>query len=315
VSVENLLTHAQHELSGGSAGRLIVGLIACVVVERKRGRRVGVTRDRVKPATFGVSLAVGASLGLLGGLAASPSAAEHTVVTGADTDYYGLPVSGGEAWNGNLVYLGSPRHTDSGNRGECGWQENINGRYFGHNAATTNYYAGTLSSTNIWRNLNTRGYKVVLSANTGGVGADPSLWEDNQEASNSLGADVHIVSHTNAQALKGCPGTPGTASYVISAYNAAVPDSITMATKLAGRLGGFPDDGVGVRLGDRLNLLNGSGEIGIYTDAPFRAYVELFFHTNQTDVNWFGKAGGGVGGSGEAYNYGIAVDQAMGYPS
>src|SRR5262245_9876437 len=44
----------------------------------------------------------------------------------------------GVAWNGVKVYLSSPRHASSGSRGECGWEENINGRIFNLYAAGLN---------------------------------------------------------------------------------------------------------------------------------------------------------------------------------
>ena len=59
---------------------------------------------------------------------------------------------------------------------------------------------------------------------------------------------------------------------------------------------------------------DGLGECQDSTLAPYRAYVELFFHTNPAAVNWF-QAGGGHGtGVDNAWRYGWAVDMTLGYP-
>jgi hypothetical protein len=54
-------------------------------------------------------------------------------------------------WNGVKVYLSSPRHASSGDRGECGWEENVNGRIF-------NLYAADLNESDALGTLTTRGY-------------------------------------------------------------------------------------------------------------------------------------------------------------
>src|SRR6202008_525747 len=43
-------------------------------------------------------------------------------------------------WNGYKVYLSSPTHTDSGHRGECGWEENANGNHWNSNAAVNDVH-------------------------------------------------------------------------------------------------------------------------------------------------------------------------------
>ncbi|HET8643514.1 MAG TPA: hypothetical protein VFM37_16380, partial [Pseudonocardiaceae bacterium] len=82
----------------------------------------------------------------------------------------------GVPWNGVKVYLSSPRHSNSGNRGECGWEENVNGRIFNLYAADLNDSAATLS---------TRGYQTRVSANSRDDG-----WRLNRDESNNWGADV-----------------------------------------------------------------------------------------------------------------------------
>src|SRR5687767_12457957 len=63
-------------------------------------------------------------------------------------------------WNGVKVYLSSPRHASSGSRGECGWEENVNGRTF-------NLYAAHLNDESPGdATLTDRGYEVRVSPNT-----------------------------------------------------------------------------------------------------------------------------------------------------
>lgn len=124
---------------------------------------------------------------ILATLVVSAVNATHTVITSSDTTYNPTP------WNGFKVYLSSPRHVDSGDRGECGWEENINGRHWNHYAATQdNGGAGSFYN---------RGYKVVVSANNRNDGSST-----NKNSSNNWGANVHIVTHTNASS--GCASSP-----------------------------------------------------------------------------------------------------------
>lgn len=53
----------------------------------------------------------------------------------------------------------------------------------------------------------------------------------------------------------------------------------------------------------------------LFANAVNRAYVELFFHDNQSAVNWFqGSGSEGSGGVNESWRYGWAVDGQLGYP-
>lgn len=115
--------------------------------------------------------------GLVGTLLISVAVATHTVITANDATWGGT--------NGWRVYLSSPRHADSRFRGECGWEENINGRHWNYNATHANG-AGD-------GGLMKRGYSVTLSANDRVDGA----WI-NINSSNKWGAHAHIVAHTNA---------------------------------------------------------------------------------------------------------------------
>jgi hypothetical protein len=99
---------------------------------------------------------------------------------------------GGEAGHGTRVYLSSPRHSSSGSRGECGWEENVNGR-------TANMWAAT-ADTSTDQGLAGRNYLAYVSAN-----AKDNGFLQNREESNNLGAQVHVPVHTNANV--GCGDT------------------------------------------------------------------------------------------------------------
>ena len=213
----------------------------------------------------------------------------------------------GAAWNGYKVYLSSPRHASSGSRGECrkpGWEENVNGRAWNYYAATGNFALDTYSPDSPGRSLQARGYAVTVSRNTRDDG-----YLANREASNNWGADLHIVSHTNA--LKGCGDK---IQRTVGMYQSG---DTTVGKAFAFRLANKVDD---VAPGTGEVVCRGAGcvqgelsELGV--DAHWRAYMELVFHTNQASQTWM--AGNGSGPSGAeryAWRYGLAVDEELGYP-
>lgn len=212
--------------------------------------------------------------------------ASHTVITSNDVTYN--PTS----WNGYKVYLSSPRHADSGSRGECGWEENINGRHW-------NIYAASTTSGG-QGGLRNRGYKVTVSAN-----ARDNGWATNRQSSNNWGADVHIVTHSNATG-SGC-GEP--AQYLLVMYRSGDNNSIGLKNDLITTLNPAVPGGSNSWNCDSL------GECNNNLLATHRAYVELFFHTSQSAVwDWF-QDGGGVGdGIDDSWRLGYGVDLHLGYP-
>lgn len=223
---------------------------------------------------------------LLVGSMALTAHGSHTVITSSDVTY------NPSSWNGYKVYLSSPRHSDSGGRGECGWEENINGRHW-------NIYAASTTSGG-QGGLKNRGYKVTVSAN-----ARDNGWATNRQSSNNWGADVHIVTHTNATG-SGC-GEP--AQYLLVMYRSGDNNSIGFKNDLITTLNPAVPGGSNSWDCDHL------GECNNNLLAAHRAYVELFFHTSQSAVsNWF-QAGGGVGdGIDSAWRLGYGVDLHLGYP-
>lgn len=228
----------------------------------------------------GIFLAIGA----VALWVSSASWAVHTEITSADY------ASASNPWNGKKVYLSSPRHSSSGQRGECGWEENINGRYWNFYAAVVNTGGGG--------SFHDRTYDVQVSGN-----ARDDLYMQNVQMANSWGADVYIVTHTNAFGSCG-----NSASYVRVMYRTGVPDSSGLATELMNELDPALPGGQSGTDCDGLDEC-------LYANATHRSYVELFFHTNPSAVSWFqGSGTEGNGGVKESWRYGWAVDLRLGYP-
>lgn len=226
------------------------------------------------------ALAVAASLSLAV-LWVSVVFGTHTVITSSDQKWTPSP------FNGWKVYLSSPRHAESGTPGrECGWEENINGRHWNYNATHANGGgAGGL--------LN-RGYSVTVSANA----RDNGAWI-NKNSSNNWGANVHIVTHTN-----GIVGCPESFQYLLVMYRTGFWGSTDLRDHLLAKLDPVLPGGQNTWNCD--NLLECT-----QVNAAHRAYVELFFHTNQASVNWFQTAGVPEANT---WRYGYAVDDHLNYP-
>lgn len=94
-------------------------------------------------------------------LAAPPALANHDGILNSDVLYTAV-----SPWNGIRVYLSSPRHIDSGSRGECSHEENINGHRFNIIAADGQYYLDTYDPNSEGRSLRARHYNVKGSANS-----------------------------------------------------------------------------------------------------------------------------------------------------
>lgn len=169
--------------------------------------------------------------------------------------------------NGVRIYLSAPRHASSGSRGECGWEENINGRVVNYEAAT-----GTLGAYGLaddWE------YEVVVSGNPRDNG-----YLINRESSDNFGADLHLVTHTNANG----DGCGDSAQYVLTMFKSTNSNSVALANQLATAL-----DPV---VPGHKNSWNCDGLAECGALAPHVAYLELLFHTNQAAADWFMASGG-----------------------
>ena len=198
-----------------------------------------------------------------------------------------------DPFNGYRVYLSSPRHADSGSRGECrnpGREENVNGRQFNWRAANGNLIGKSREPRSRLRNLHARGYGVIVSPNTRDNG-----YLANRTASRNWGSDIHIVTHTNA--FRGCNSS---ASYLLTMYFNS--NDRALATELATALdGGVPAGRVTSFRSDLAELSTGA--------TRGDAYVELQFHDNQATQRWlYGQS------QHAAWRYGFAVDRYLNYP-
>ncbi len=240
-------------------------------------------RARISRSVRSVLAGVPAA-GLIAILLSTTAYADHTIITSATFGWFPTP------WNGYKVYLSAPTHADSGHRGECGWEENINGRYF-------NVYAASVFTQGAGSFFD-RGYYVITSGNP----RDDS-YVSHVTYANNWGAQIYIVTQTNAQS----GGCGGSASYLLVMYDGGSATSETLKTQLISALDGATP---------------GANNSWPCTDyectnpwAWYRSYVELFFHTNTAAKNWFqGSGAEGAGGVTESWRYGYAVDVILGYP-
>ena len=253
------------------------------------------SRQIVTRRLYAMSIAV-AVLSLVIGLLASHGAyATHTFITSQDYEYG--PIGSD---NGHKVYLSSPRHSNSGNRGELGWEENINGRHWNYYAAAGNYKDGNSSSSST-RSIRARGYHVKVSANSRDDG-----YLHNRTASDNWAADVHLVTHTNA----------GQGSYMLIMIDdqASTSADRSLRSRLDSRLGDQVP-GTEVLATDNSGYTNNRNLAELSTDAEYNVYVELVFHDNQDHIDWFGSGDDwGRSVKYHAWRYGYAIDSALGYP-
>lgn len=249
-------------------------------------KTTGTLRATAPGAMFTRIIAVIAMVAFFLGLAIVGSNAAHYIVT---SDYYYDPYG---SWNGYKVFLSSPRHSDSGSRGECsnGYEENINGRRFNWYAATGDYYGETYQPDSQYRNFRARGYKVAVSQNTRDDG-----YIDNRETSQAWGSHVHIVTHTNAR--NGCPDS---VEYLLTMYEHSNDEA------LAHRVG----DGLNDVAPGHWNHWYNSGLAELEANRPNGdAYVEVAFHDNWNSQDWLYNESYKSG-----WRYGWSVDALLNYP-
>jgi hypothetical protein len=229
------------------------------------------------------------------------SASAHTVSVSAtgitSTNYYFSPSgSTDDPYNGYKVFLSSPRHADSGSRGECrspGYEENVNGRQFNIAAANGVYmldkYTAYPNDHN--RNVHARGYQVAVSRNSHDDG-----YLDNRTLSRNWGANLHIITHTNA--TSGCGSA--TQNYLLTMYEDS--NDQVLASRLRTELDPYvPGSSQLVHRTDLAELATNASNGD--------AYVELQMHDVQSTQQWIYDTSFTV-----AYRYGVAIDAYLGYP-
>lgn len=220
--------------------------------------------------------------------------ADPTGISGGD---FIISPSGGsdDAFNGYRIFLSSPRHADSGSRGECmnpGRQENVNGRYWNWYAANGNSVGAYYDTTNRSRNLHSRGYSVRVSKN-----AKDNGYLENSQTSANWGSHIHVVTHTNASPSGGC-GAAG--DYLLTIWNNA--NDHQLADIFRPNLNSYIPGSTTNWQDPNLAELNTNRPLG-------DVYIELQFHTNQARQQWLYNNSDKY-----SYLYGLSVDQYLGYP-
>jgi hypothetical protein len=228
---------------------------------------------------------------LAAGGAAAGLALADAPPAGADVEY--APTI---PWNGYRVYLSPARHADSGSRGECYLEENVNG-FLAANNATNAAFNGDHD------NLRDRGYKVRI-----GNGTVSSAIAN----SNSWGADLHIPLHSNARD-ESCGNTTASVHGTWGIHEGNLFDELlveelvqwvgTIDTGLGQRSPGTND--VTCRTADCTNF-DSLGEIR-ETNAV-SGYLELEFHTWQRGADYLANA------NRWSWRIAAAVDQFLDYP-
>jgi hypothetical protein len=230
----------------------------------------------------------------------SPAGASHTTITPNDATF-GARTSPD---NGKRVYLSSPRHDDSGDKGELGWDENINGRHWNYYAATGNWQNGGWNS-GPFRSIRDRGYRVKVSANSE-IPVQQEGWRINRDASDNWGADVHLVTHTNG----------GGGDYFLVMVDDAT--NTALDRDLRAKLDLYVGDkvpGPDKSKTDNSPYSNNKNLGELRADAPYNVYVEIIFHDTQSMVDWFGSGNNwGQSVKFDAWRYGLAIDKSLGYP-
>lgn len=245
------------------------------------------------------------ALALIAGMVsgAASTSATHTQYTTTEAVLWAsTEVNDKDGYNGYKVYLSSPTHTDSGSRGELGWDENLNGRHWNMIAADTEFRDGA-ATTNRYRNMRARGYSMRVSENS----KNGNFIQHRTDA-NNWGADIYIVTHTNA----------GGGDYFLVMVDDAsnTADDRALRTQMATRLGNSVPGSGPVEAEDNSPYTGGInlGELSSSNAADYVVYNEVIFHDNQTHVDWFGSGGDWDEPTFNAWRYGWAVDFMLGYP-
>jgi len=208
-------------------------------------------------------------------------------------------------WNGKKVYLSPARHSDAGGRGECqdgngmgSLNENTAAFRFAYYAASGDYI-GDSTTSNAYRNLRTRGYKVRI-----GRGTVSSAISN----SNAWGATVHIPIHSNARP-ENCNDTTASSHGTHVIYK-------SYGSNGGEGLAGYIKDTIGASSPGTNDLIcHNSSDCTIFTclgelcnTNAKAAYLEREFHTWNLGAKWMAT---------DQYNtwrLGWAIDQFLGYP-
>jgi hypothetical protein len=231
------------------------------------------------------------------GCAAAAGATALSLVAAPDPAAADVEYQPHGAWNGYKVYLSPATHSDSGSRGECYLDENVNGWLAANNSAT-----GTFQNDH--QNFRYRGYKVRI-----GNGTVSSAIMN----SNSWGADVHVPLHSNAGAVN-CGSTNRAVNGTWAIDQGNLFDNL-LGQDMVQWVGEF-DGGLGQRSPgtndqtcqtQQCTNFSSLGEISQTNGVS--SYVEIEFHTWNWGADYLANA------DRWSWRLAAAVDDFLDYPS
>lgn len=230
--------------------------------------------------------------GAVAGATAAVAMAADAPAVRADVEY--TPHG---AWNGYRIYLSPATHPDSGSRGECYLDENVNGWLAANNSADAGFQSDH-------QNFRYRGYKVRI-----GTGTYMSAVAN----SNSWGADVHIPLHSNATA-EPCSTTTVGHHGTWGIHQGNLFDEL-LVQRLRFWVGTY-DGGLGQRSPGTnditcrtSNCTNYDSLLEIAGTDGVSGYTEIEFHTWNRGANYLANA------DRWSWRIAAAVDDFLDYPS
>lgn len=229
-----------------------------------------------------------ARAGVLLAAAAAGGVSAHVTQPVAAADEQHFPYVG---FNGFRIYLSPARHTDTGQRGECGLDENENAYRAARAAAITP------SGSN--QPLTGRGYKVQIGRGTLATAiANSDAW----------GADLHIPIHSNARPEAVCSNTNAAQHGTVVIHKDGSGASSALSANLRDWIGAASPGTNDFKCAnaDPCTAIKSLAELNQPRALP--AYVEQEFHTWKTGANWM------VDAAPFGWRYGAAVDTYLGYP-
>lgn len=221
--------------------------------------------------------AIGTGAATVFGAAVSP------IHAGADDNFYPSP-----NWNGKKIYLSPARHPDTGSRGECqGKSENDMG------------YSAAYGAANQTNGLVSRQYKVQIGTSTY-TGAVAN--------SNSWGADIHLVMHSNSGSGAGtCASRSGSSRGTTVIYYDGSTSGSNLAQKVVDNVGPATPGTKDYKCKNSDPCTSIFPLYELQATSATAAYSETEFHDWNAGVNFLTS-------SGWKNRFGGAVDQHLGYP-
>ena len=203
--------------------------------------------------------------------------------------------------NGFRIYLSPARHIDAGRRGECEERNENEMAFATAFHAARGPAAPVMVGWELASGLLDRGFTVMIG--TGDINS--AIYN-----SNTWGADLHIVLHSNANVGSPiCDGTDPQRFGTVVIYHANSNNGRRLAELLARRLGPLSpgkNDHACPNPGHPCTQIN-LGELR--RTRAVSAYIESEFHSWRSGTVWLGR------NSDWAWHIAAAIDEFLGYPS